>query len=741
MAGELEPRKLGYTDPVTEDPLQKIGKHGLSAQEELDALAFYEQCYAEGKSFLGPHHTTADENEEFAFKEQWDKAERREREGDPTSKRPCLTFNKTLRIGKRIVNDVKQAKFGIKYVPVDNGADPIRAMVYNTVVRKIERDNRCETIRQVGFEQALFGGFGFWRVYTDWDHEMSFEKKIVTKRIVNRKQVLFSKASIEPDLSDCTWFIVHEVMALATAKSKFPKVDFSTTEGSDMPAAWSDGKEGVVISEQFCLKYKPATLIRFSSDRVMKSALVDDATKAMWQAMSPDGYPEQLMWQSDLTDEQKILWEALPQAYKKTVSRPGHKKVWVWYKFAGRQIIKTQDWDGSIAPIVFCRGREVWFKGERSWQAITTWLKDPQRLYNYYRSTQSERMTIAADAPWLLTAEHIAGYEQVWKTAHTRPLRYLLYNLKGATNEELPAPQRTQPITGDPGLDREVERLDQEMLDIAGMNLASLGEPSGERTGKAILVRQRQGELVNADYSEGYIEALHREGQIYLDLIPKTYTWEQAMALLSDEDKELAQQIQEKGISGWGNGRYDLEIEIGSVSSTVREDEKQFWTDMIQANPQVAPLVMDKLVETMGSKHSKVIGKRFQAMLPPQAQGITETSDGNQPNPEVQQIQQQAQQQMEQMGTQMQEMQAAGKELQTENETLKMDNTVKIRELDIKEQELAIKREELQIKKIELELKYGAEKIKLGLEAKRVENESRNASNGSSENKAGNVQA
>ena len=714
----------------------------LSEEAEAKAIQKYEEAFMEGQSSLSTHYKEAEDSEEFVFREQWtpdDKADR----NDPTGKRPCLTFNKTLRIGKRIVNDVREAHYGIKYIPVDNGADPLRAELFNACVKKIERDNRCESVRQSGFEQALFGGMGFWRIYDDWESPDSFNRKIVTKRIINRRQVLFSPACIEPDLSDSSWFIIHTMLPVSQAKAKYPGVEFRDNYGVDQfESAWTDGKEGCIISEMFCREYRKQKLIQFGSAAVMQSANVDQATKAMWQAMKPEGYPTQILWEKDLTEEQKILWEALPAAFRTRYSRDSHKEVWVWYKFAGRRCIKAQDWKGKYAPVVFCRGREFWIAGKRSWMSITSMLKDPQRLYNFYRSAQAERLTLAADAPWLLTAEHIAGYEALWKTAHTRPLRYLLYNLKSTSGDELPPPQRTPPVMGDPGLDQEVARLDREMLDISGLNLASFGEPSGERTGKAILVRQRQGELINADYPQGYIEALYREGLIYLDLIPQTYTWEQALQLVGEDNEELVAQIKEKGLQGWGNGTYDLEIEVGSVSSTAREDEKQFWTEMIQANPQIAPIVMDVLVETLGNRKARLLSRRFKALLPPQVQGITETSDhAEEVNQQIEKVKQDMQGQIQQMSQQVEEAQGEAKKATLEAEGLKADRSIKQQEINLKLEELKLKKIELMIEAHNKELDHKVDLGYLFNDLKRAEHEGRNAGSAASATNPGTVQA
>lgn len=709
-----------------------------SQKEENDILVEFEKNYAEGQEWLNPHFDEIEANKTFAYEEQWDENERASREKDVQSKRPCLQFNKTLRLGKRLINDVEQMKLGIKVTPVDNGADPLIAEAINVVIKKIEKENKCQSIRNQSFDDAIFGNFGFYRIYDDWENERSFRKKIVVKRIVDNRAVLFQKSCIEPDLSDSEWFIIRERLPEALAKAKYPDVDFKVNYPADTGIIWDNGN-GYCIAEMFCLKYKKATLVLLDDKTVLGSSLIDETGKQFWKSLSP-GYENQAVFLDELDDTGRLLWENLPKTFQKQWSRQSHKKTWMWYKFAGRKVISTAEWKGLMAPVVFVKAREYWIKGKRNWMCLTTVLRDPQVLYNYYRSTQAERLTMAADAPWLLTAEHIAGFEDLWKTAHLKPLRYLLYNLRH-NGEELPAPQRTPPIVGDPGLDVEVQRLDQEMLDIPGTNLASLGESSGERTGKAILVRQRQSEIINADYAGGYVESLYHEGKIILDLIPKVYTWDQIVEMLGEDKKSLAEAIQNKGLMGFGNGRYDLEIEIGSVSNTAREDEKAFWEAMIQANPQIAPLVMDKLVETVGNRHAKLLAKRFQAMMPPEVRNITEDGTGefDEVAYEVNRVKQEMGQQMQAMQEQVQGALQQGEAAKQENVKLKSDMTLKQRELDLKELELALKADEIQIRAGEANAKIDLEYTKI--RAQMASNRDRKPDNGGSGNKSGNVQA
>ena len=82
------------------------------------------------------------------------------------------------------------------------------------------------------------------------------------------------------------------------------------------------------------------------------------------------------------------------------------------------------------------------------------------------------------------------------------------------------APQR-QSFAGPPaGALQEALNASDDMKSVIGMFDASLGARSNEQSGRAILARQREGDISTFHFIDNLNKAIQHAGKIILDLIP-----------------------------------------------------------------------------------------------------------------------------------------------------------------------------------------------------------------------------
>ena len=55
--------------------------------------------------------------------------------------------------------------------------------------------------------------------------------------------------------------------------------------------------------------------------------------------------------------------------------------------------LEIQDWAGSILPIVGVNGKEDLVDGKRTLRGLVRFAKDPQRMYNYWRTIDTGTKT------------------------------------------------------------------------------------------------------------------------------------------------------------------------------------------------------------------------------------------------------------------------------------------------------------------------------------------------------------
>jgi F0F1-type ATP synthase membrane subunit b/b' len=103
-------------------------------------------------------------------------------------------------------------------------------------------------------------------------------------------------------------------------------------------------------------------------------------------------------------------------------------------------------------------------------------------------------------------------------------------------------------------------------------------------------------------------------------------------------------------------------------------------TEFIRSYPQAAPLISDLLAKNLDWPGAEEMAKRFKAMLPPQ---IQEAENGDQPPPEVMQLQQQLEQTQAEAQQIIQQLQQQIQEVSQKAQATTADKTLEIEKLKI----------------------------------------------------------
>ena len=130
---------------------------------------------------------------------QWPEAVLNDR---ASTDKPCLTLNKVDQHCLNIINDSKQNKSSITITPVGNDATADAANVWSSIFRYIEYISNASTAYDLATEHQVYGGFGYWRIITEYADENSFDQDIKIKRVINPLQVVLDPGAREADKSD-----------------------------------------------------------------------------------------------------------------------------------------------------------------------------------------------------------------------------------------------------------------------------------------------------------------------------------------------------------------------------------------------------------------------------------------------------------------------------------------------------------------------------------------------------------
>src|SRR5260221_3252274 len=250
--------------------------------------------------------------------------------------------------------------------------------------------------------------------------------------------------------------------------------------------------------ENFEAKYKKAEPVDWTADLYMDlhSPWFDDEMVLVAEWWRREEVVHKIVLLSDgtvLSADQLAnddMTRAMLEASGTRVVRERDAKTWKVTQtlLTGAEVLERNDWPGQFIPIVPVYGDEFWIQGRRIVRSLIRDAKDAQRMYNYWRTAGTELVALAPKAPFIGPKGAFKTDAHKWATANTEAHQYLEYD--GTT-----APQR-QPFAGVPaGAVQEALNANDDMKAIMGLYDASLGARSNETSGRAILARQREGDV------------------------------------------------------------------------------------------------------------------------------------------------------------------------------------------------------------------------------------------------------
>lgn len=561
--------------------------------------------YERAAEFERENRDAAMDDLRFRAGDQWTDEATRLRKG-----RPTLTINRTGQFVRQIVGDVRLNKPAIKVRAADGAADPKVAEIYEGLIRHIENVSDADTAYITGVDNAATCGMGHWRVKTQYSNDDAFDQDIRIKRIKNPMAVLFDPNATELTRVDANWCFVIQNVSLDEFKLLYPDALVSSFELSQRydwlvnTDWWTE--DFVRIAEYWKKVPVEKTLWLMASGKVIDASDMTAEDEAAAQAETGD----------------EIM-------RKRTVN--SHKIV--QYIVSGAEVLSgPHEWPGRYIPIVPVWGEEIHL-GEKVYRhGIVRFAKDPQRMLNYHRSANAEAIALQPKAPFIVTPEQIEGQEQYWQEANTSSRPYLLYNATANAQK----PQREPPPQPNSAAIEAAQEAAQDMNATTGIYPPSLGERSNETSGKAILARERQGDVGSYLYVDNLSKAIAHTGRILVDLIPHIYDTPRVVRILGvDGTQRMVQINQETDQMGMplparmndlSVGEYDIEVEAGPSFSTKRDEAAESMMNFIQAVPPAGPLIGDLIAKNMDWPGADKIAERLRKVLPP---GIAEPDEND----------------------------------------------------------------------------------------------------------------
>lgn len=517
-----------------------------------------------------------EEDLRFGNLEQWDQTIKAAREGDPEGARPCLVVDKLNQYVRQVVNDIRQNRPSAKVRPRDGDGRQEVAEIIGGIMRHIADESRADMARDWAAESAARIGQGFWRLRVDYDDYDENQQRICIDRIPSRFAVYLDPSRRNPDGSDAEYGFLTEDMTREELKARYPDSEISSWSdasgsGDPMIADWH-GEQNVRVAEYFCKVWE--TKAKRRRCRVVHATITGDA------------------------------------------------------------ILESTEWMAPYIPILETCGNEVFIDGKRMTSGVIRPGKDPQRMYNYMRSTAAEVVALAPRAPFVGAEGQFEGHEARWRQANRRNFAYLEYKPISLAGQAMPPPQR-QPFAGVPsGIMNDMQVSEHDIRTAIGMYAESVGDEGQAKSGRAILAKQKEGDTATFHYADNLARAVLHEARIILHLLPHYYDTRRLVRVLGQDgtsehvlvDPEAPDAYQEielpdgsvRKVVNLNIGKYDVTVTAGPSYNTQRMEAADAMTQMLQGNPQILGTHGDLIMKSYDWPMADEMAERFRMMLPPE---------------------------------------------------------------------------------------------------------------------------
>lgn len=527
------------------------------------------------------------EDKKFTAGEQWDPAVLREREN-----LPCLVINNIPQFTAQQVGDWIQSRKAIKVVP-SNDEDTDVAVIRADLIRSIETQSRADRVYSNAFESLIQCGDGAFRVCVEYARDDVFDQDIYIKSIDDCLSVVWDRFSTDITGRDARRVFVNDRLPIEEFKAKYgsetPESDLQDDtaivglEGTD----WVD-EESYQITEYWRLIERKRLMALFENGKMF--ILTDDNYDDI---VEKNGNPVKT----------RISWVTYAQMHLCT----------------GFEILDgPYEYQLNRLPIIRMSGRVTNVGGRRVRYGMVRWMKDAVRMKNYFRSVAAEQLGYAPKAKWMVTAAAVEGREDELREAHTKRDPLMIFNDEAVFGQNvLPV----QPPGVEAALLNEAAVNTQDMKDVTGLHDASLGIRSNETSGRAIMARQREGDVANLQFHDNGNAAILECGDVVNQLLPQIYDGKRIVRRIGEDEQMKFQKINDPmdpDAIDMSVGKFDVALSTGVSYTTKRVEAAQAMMDAIQVWPQLMSVAGDLVAKAQDWPGAEKLAERLKKTIPPQ---------------------------------------------------------------------------------------------------------------------------
>jgi hypothetical protein len=561
--------------------------------------------------------------------------------GQQFENKPRFEVNKVHMAVQRIINEYRNNRIGVYFVSKEGEEYDKLADTCAGLYRADEQSPTAEEAYDNAFEEAVMGGFGAWRLRTEYQNEEDPEEdkqRVCIEPIFDADtSVYFDLGAKRQDKADAKRCFVLTSMTYDAYKA----------EWNDDPSTWPK----TITRSQFDW-YTPSVVYvaeYYAVEEVSQQIRIYRDFSGKEESLGPD----------ELDEEEEMLATGWKEVRRKKVKARKVRK----YIMSGAKILEDCGYiAGKNIPIVPMYGKRWFVDNVERCMGHVRLAKDAQRLKNMQLSKLGEIAALSAVEKPILLPEQVAGHQLMWAEDNLKNYPYLLINpitdSNGNTAPGGPVAY-TKPPSIPPSMAALLQLTEADMQEI-------LGSPQqGDKmvshlSGKTVELIQQRLDMQTFIYMSNMAKAVKRCGEIWLSIAKDIFV-EQGRKMKSVasngkmEPVELMKPVvNEEGEIEYENDMsdadYDVQVLVGPSSQTKRGATVRALTDMmtLTQDPEMTQVLSAMAMLNMDGEGVEDVRDYFRKKLlrmgvvrptDTEAQEMAAEAQNAQPDPQAQYLQ------------------------------------------------------------------------------------------------------
>ncbi len=615
-----------------------------------------------------------------------------------------LSFNKLAPLINHLLGEQRQNTPNLQVVPSE-GVSVQTAAVREALIKDISLNSQSKIVYQQAFQQAAIGGFGAYRITTEYERDNSFNQIILMKGTKDPTHCYWDVSAESPCKTDGLFCGIRTRMSRKMFAAKYGEdlekqipPDANYDEGSSTGWIFSNDNE-ITIIEDYERIYDTEILRQLSNGRVVNEKQYKQLGKVTF-----DGKDYLL------DNEEAVTIVNKRETYKYKIK---------YTQLAGDFTLnddETEDFPSEQLPIPFVDQNSYFDKsGKQICRPFIKDARDAQRYINYLGTQSAYLMRVSRYDQFLVSKANVRSpdTEAIWRDPATAQ-GGLVYDESPNGNK----PEQLRPPELSASLITQYQRALSDIESCTGIYGTQVGEQGNETSARAIDARTRRGNYNTFVPFDSLNRAIACGGQIINEMIPHIYDAERLIKLNMPDtgmtDVTLNKQVDLYGSrieNDMSEGHYTVRLLPGASFEGQKQENLESIQTVLQADPTLFRLVADLYVDNLPMANNIEMRNRLRTVVPPDIIEAGKTGKPipqkpQQPPPEVmlkmQELQLKQQQMQMQMQVKMQEIALKQKDLEIKAAQTGQDNSMAWQQLETERLEAASKLQEQ-------ELRYQAE--------------------------------